>query len=112
MRASAEFARALKGTRSGSSRLVVVIGDVNADIADLPPKVGFVVSKRVGNSVVRHRVYRQLRHVMREHLDLLEPGESVVVRALPPINGSSSETIASDVERCIAGIRNKQKRTQ
>lgn len=43
--------------------------------------MGFVVSRKVGNSVLRHRVTRRLRHMVR---DLDRPdGIDVVVRALP-----------------------------
>jgi ribonuclease P protein component len=35
------------------------------------PRAGFVVGKAVGNSVCRHRVTRQLRHLVREQLDRL-----------------------------------------
>ena len=35
-----------------------------------PARVGFVVSKAVGNAVVRNRVKRRLRHLARERLDV------------------------------------------
>ena len=45
------------------------------------PRVGFVVSKGVGNSVVRHAVTRKLRHVVPR--DSLFAGLSVPVNRLP-----------------------------
>ena len=57
-------------------------------------RVGFVVSKKVGNAVVRNRVKRRLRHLVR---DLATPVPSnVVVRALPPA-ASEPERLASDL---------------
>jgi ribonuclease P protein component len=46
-------------------------------------RAGFVVSKAVGNAVVRNRVRRRLRHLVADQLDRLPPGSRVVVRALP-----------------------------
>ncbi|APU18054.1 ribonuclease P protein component [Actinoalloteichus sp. GBA129-24] len=64
-------------------------------------RVGFVVSKAVGDAVVRHRVSRRLRHVFRARLAALPPGTDVVVRALPPAAASTSEQLAADVDRAL-----------
>ena len=58
-------------------------------------QVGFVVSRAVGNSVVRNRVKRRLRHLTREHLEEL-PGRGVlVVRA----NAAAAEVDSASLER-------------
>lgn len=64
-------------------------------------RVGFIVSKAVGNSVTRHRVARQLRHVLAMHLDQLAPGTRLVIRALPGCAESTSEAIDRDVSRAL-----------
>jgi ribonuclease P protein component len=64
-------------------------------------KVGFVVSKGVGNSVVRHQVSRRLRHVVRDRLDLLPPGTSLVVRALAPSAEASSAELGRDLDAAL-----------
>ena len=46
------------------------------------PRAGFVVGKVVGNSVVRHRVIRQLRHIVRDVVQEFAPGTEIVVRGL------------------------------
>ncbi len=51
------------------------------------PRVGFIVSKAVGNAVTRNRVKRRLRHLSRGLLASTPEHTLVVVRALP---GASS----------------------
>jgi ribonuclease P protein component len=51
--------------------------------ADLPPRVGFVVSKAVGNAVVRNRTKRRLRASVATRLTGIPAGLDVVVRANP-----------------------------
>jgi ribonuclease P protein component len=67
----------------------------------LPTRVGFVVSKAVGNSVVRHRVSRRLRHLMRDRLGTLPAGCSLVVRALPAAAAASSAELGVDIDAAL-----------
>lgn len=55
---------------------------VTAENPPGPLRVGFVVSKAVGNAVVRNRVKRRLRHLVAARPEVT--GADVVVRALPP----------------------------
>ncbi|MFT0848832.1 ribonuclease P protein component [Actinomycetaceae bacterium L2_0104] len=114
MRRSADFATAFRGVRGGANRVLVSIETTSAEQpADLHPvKVGFVVPKSVGNSVVRHRVYRQLRHLILERLDRFEPGSLVAVRALPPAKGSSSTELAQDLDAAISKALKKLARRE
>jgi ribonuclease P protein component len=66
------------------------------------PRAGFVVSKAVGGSVVRHRVTRRLRHLVQPRLVDLPTGTRLVVRALPPAAAASSAELAEDLD---AGLR-------
>jgi ribonuclease P protein component len=72
------------------------------DPADLRPRAGFVVSRAVGGSVVRHRVARRLRHLVRDRVGSLPPGARLVVRALPPSADAPSALLADDLD---AGLR-------
>ena len=66
---SAGFATAVRtGRRAGTRTLVLHLGaDPHGPSG---PRVGFVVSKAVGNAVARNRVKRRLRHLARERLDV------------------------------------------
>ena len=69
--------------------------------ADPPigPRAGFVVGKSVGNSVCRHRVTRQLRHLVREELHRLPAAADLVVRARPEAAGADIATLRRDLTR-------------
>jgi ribonuclease P protein component len=99
---SSDFRRATRdGARAGSRTLVVhlVVGDVPG-----PPRIGFVVSKAVGNSVVRNRVQRRLRHLAREHLTSLPGSAVLVIRALPASAEASYAELADDLGRCLGRV--------
>jgi ribonuclease P protein component len=91
-----DFATAVKRGRRAACGSVVVHVAPSGD-ADAPARVGFVVGRTVGGAVVRHRVQRRLRHLMRCRLDALPSGALVVVRALPPSAGASSEALGDDL---------------
>jgi ribonuclease P protein component len=74
--------------------------------ADLPTaRVGFVVSKAVGNSVVRHRVSRRLRHLMAERIGTLPAGCALVIRALPASAGASSSELGADLDGALRRLK-------
>ena len=84
----------------GASGVDQVMADAGA-----VPRVGFVVSKAVGNSVVRHRVARRLRHVLRDRLGTVRPGCTLVVRALPPAATAASADLGSDIDAALRRLR-------
>ena len=104
---SARFALAIRtGRRAGSSTLVVHLarpdsGPASPD-AGAPPRVGFVVSRAVGNAVTRNRVKRRLRELVRA--EELPTGALVVVRALPPAATASYMELRRDLARCLSRV--------
>lgn len=68
-------------------------------------RVGFVVSKAVGNSVVRHRVTRRLRHLMADRLGTLPAGCTLVVRALPASAEASSGELGADLDGALSRLK-------
>jgi ribonuclease P protein component len=65
---------------------------------DRDVKVGLVVSKAVGNAVVRNRVKRRLRHLCADQLSATPPGTRIVIRALPGAAAHPDE-LGSDLSR-------------
>ncbi|AEH07597.1 MULTISPECIES: ribonuclease P protein component [Protofrankia] len=72
-------------------------------VVTLPPRVGFVVGRKVGNAVVRNRVRRRLREQVRARLDRLPAGTLVIVRALPESATASSDELGRALERGLRG---------
>jgi ribonuclease P protein component len=100
-----EFASAVRrGRRTGRPRLVVHLDVPENGAAGTPPRAGFVVSRTVGSSVVRHRVVRRLRHLVRERLGALPPGSRLVVRALPRAADAPSPVLAGDLDSALAAL--------
>ena len=99
----ADFELAVRrGRRAGRARLVV--HRYRQEPAG-PARIGFVVGRGVGGSVVRHRVQRRLRHLMRDRLGELAPGTLLVVRALLPAAAASSAELAADLDSGLSRLR-------
>jgi ribonuclease P protein component len=95
-----DFATAVReGRRVARRTLVVHLARSGAP--ELPARVGFVVGRPVGGAVVRHRVQRQLRHLMRSRLAALPAGALLVVRALPTAAGAGSAALNDDLQRAL-----------
>ncbi len=66
--------------------------------AEEPSRAGFIVSKAVGNAVVRNLVKRRLRELVAQQLLTAPYGCAVVVRALPPAAAADFVALSSDVD--------------
>ena len=71
--------------------------------SDSAARVGFVVSKAVGNAVVRNRVKRRLRHLAREQSPSLPGAAVLVVRALPAAATASYAELGADLGAACDG---------
>ncbi len=94
-----------RGRRAGRRTLVghfLVQPDLGAiDPSATPARIGFVVSRAVGNAVTRHRVTRRLRHVARARTSRLPAGSMLVVRALVPAGSASTAELATDFDAAL-----------
>lgn len=99
LRSRDEFtATVRRGRRAGRPTLVVHL--LAAATPD-PVRVGFVVNRAVGGSVVRHAVVRRLRAQVAPRLHRLPAGALVVVRALPPAASATSATLGADLDAAL-----------
>jgi len=81
-----------------------------AEPGGMPARAGFVVSKAVGNAVVRNLVKRRLRHLIRPHLATLPSASMIVVRALPASATASFEDLGRDLETALTAARRPKSR--
>jgi ribonuclease P protein component len=99
----------------GRPTLVVHLSTAAAGPSAAEPdvRVGFVVSKAVGNAVTRNRVKRRLRHLTAEVLPTTPPGTRAVVRALPRAATNPAE-VGTDLdkawEKAIHRLAERQQR--
>ncbi|MFC3487486.1 MULTISPECIES: ribonuclease P protein component [Amycolatopsis] len=115
LRRSEDFRAVMRrGAKAGRRRLVVHALTTDPPDAAEAARAGFVVSKAVGNSVVRHRVTRRLRHLVSARLGTLPPGSSLVIRALPPAADASSAELGSDLDASLRrlGLSGKSRQTR
>jgi ribonuclease P protein component len=105
-----EFASTIRhGRRAGRSRLVVHLdmASTTDPASQASPRAGFVVSKAVGNAVVRHRVTRRLRHLVAARLGTLPTGSSLVVRALPTAAAATSAELGAELDSALRSASKK-----
>lgn len=99
LRRSQDFRAVMRGgVKAGRRRIVV---HALRDGPGASTTVGFVVSKAVGNAVVRHRVTRRLRHLVRARLYALPASATLVVRALPAAAEASSSQLGTDLDSAL-----------
>lgn len=76
---------------------------------DLPPRVGFVVSRSVGGAVVRNRTKRVLRALMAHRLPGIPAGTDLVVRAQPAAAAATSQQLGAELDRHLGRVLGGQR---
>jgi ribonuclease P protein component len=74
-----------------------VVTTAALDRAGDPPRVAYVVDRRLGSAVQRNTIRRRLRSAVRDHAASLQPGHAYLLRALPGVEktpyGELSDTL-------------------
>ncbi|MEV4953837.1 MULTISPECIES: ribonuclease P protein component [Paenarthrobacter] len=100
LRTSTDFSTTVRsGVRNGRRNLVLYTASIEAGE---PSRIGFIVSKAVGNAVTRNLVKRRLREAGALSLHTHGTGLAVVVRALPAAATASWEQLLSDYNAALA----------
>jgi ribonuclease P protein component len=87
-----DFIKIYQNGKSKANRyLVMYIIKVEDDSS----RIGISVSKKVGNSVVRHRVKRLIKESFRLHVDQIKTGYDIIVIARQSAKGKDYKEIES-----------------
>ena len=107
LRKASDFALASKGMRvSGENFLLYVATPSGSEHAGAPVKVGLIVGKNVGGSVIRHRVSRQIRHAIAPHLDQFPDGTLLLFRAHAGA-AKAGLSVAAEISALVAKYRSR-----
>ncbi len=98
------------GVRSGRQSFVLFAQQTDSSAS--PERVGFVVSKAVGNAVTRNLVKRRLRHAMAAILtergaSNAQPRCDFVLRAFPAAAQASYAELAAEAASAVATVTKK-----
>jgi ribonuclease P protein component len=103
LRKASEFALASKGTRVSGENFLLHVRPPSAGVRQgAPVKVGLIVGKNVGGSVIRHRISRQIRHAIAPHIERFSEGTLVVVRANPGAGRTVNQNISGEISSLIS----------
>ena len=70
-------------------------------------RIGLVVSKKVGNAVIRNLVKRRLREACRKNLEVLKNNVDIVIIAFSSAALCTQTTVENQVMKAFSGISKK-----
>lgn len=95
LKKNSDFSLVYKDGRSIANRLFVII--VRQSAEGSTNRVGISVSKKIGNSVVRHRLKRQVRECFRTHWQQWKSGYDIIVIARKGSNEQQYKDISGSL---------------
>ena len=87
---NSEFQKVYKSGKSKANKYLVMV--LNKRESG-PNRYGFSVSKKVGNSVVRHRITRLLRESVRKNDALVKEGNRIIIIARKDVKEKNFEDV-------------------
>ena len=100
LKKNCNFRDIYKSGKYFANKLLVMYVTVNNNDINEYNNLGITVSKKVGNSVVRHRVTRLIRESYRLHEMMFNSGLNIVVVA----RASSSEASYKEIEKALLSL--------
>lgn len=101
LRKASDFALAAKGVRVSGENFLLYVATPTGERSGAPVKVGLIVGKNVGGSVIRHRVSRQIRHAIAPHLPKFPLGTLLVFRAHPGAAKSAEKNVGQEITSLV-----------
>jgi ribonuclease P protein component len=91
------------GRKAVTDHMVVYLNKTNESH---PFMFGLVVGKTVGNAVERNLVKRRVRAAIQTRMQNFQPGEMLVVRALPGLGKISWDDLCEELDHNITRVKN------
>ena len=105
---NSDFQKVYRNGKSYANKLLIMYVKENGGE---PNRIGISVSKKVGNSVVRHHITRLIREIFRLNENMLETGLDIVVVARPAAKESDFKKIESAYLH-LCGLHNIKKESK
>ncbi|MBS6642290.1 MAG: ribonuclease P protein component [Clostridiaceae bacterium] len=105
---NSDFQKVYRNGKSYANKLLIMYVKENGGE---PNRIGISVSKKVGNSVVRHHITRLIREIFRLNENMLETGLDIVVVARPAAKESDFKSIESAYLH-LCGLHNIKKESK
>jgi ribonuclease P protein component len=100
LRRRADFKAVAGGRRATRSAFVIqaLAPEAGAGYSKREPRIGFTVTKKIGNAVVRNRARRRLREAVRQAESHAEPATDYVIVARPAALTLNFERLVTDLK--------------